>query len=134
MRVCTTVPGKAALIASGKPFSPSTTDQYVLDTGVPELVHHREPELRPLVLGDPHAQDLALPVSGDAEREVDGLVSADPAVLVADLHPERVEDHHRVDRVQRPRLPFLHLVEHRVCDPAEQVGRDLKPVMSRMMV
>jgi hypothetical protein len=62
-------------------------DQDVLDAAVPELVHHREPELRALVLGDPQAQDLAGALAGDAEREIDRLVLHDPAVLVADLHP-----------------------------------------------
>jgi hypothetical protein len=56
------------------------------------------------------------------------LTLDDPAVLVADLHAERVEDHHRIDRIERPRPPFLDLVEHGVGDAADQVGRDLEPV------
>jgi hypothetical protein len=35
---------------------------------------------------------------------------------------------HRVDRVERPVLPVADLLEHRVGDPADQVGRDLDAV------
>src|SRR5437763_367950 len=48
--------------------------------------------------------------------------------LVADLDPQRVKEDHRIDRVERPGLPFPHLLEHGVGDPADQVGRDLDPV------
>lgn len=104
--------GKAALIASGKTFGPSTTAAGMSWTPrLRNFGHHREPDHRAFVLGDPETENLALTVAGDAERKVDRLVAHDPAVLVPDLHPQRVEDHDRIDRLQRPGPPFLHLVE-----------------------
>jgi hypothetical protein len=35
---------------------------------------------------------------------------------------------HRIDRVERPVLPLPHLLEHRVGDPADQIGGNLDPV------
>jgi hypothetical protein len=67
MQVCTIVAGKAALIASGKPFSPSTTAIRMSWTPRFRSSFITETELCPLVLGDPHAQDLSLAVAGDAE-------------------------------------------------------------------
>jgi hypothetical protein len=103
-------------------------DQDVLRAPVLQLVHHREPEFGALVLGDPQAQDLTLAVAGDAQRHVDGLVLHRPAIGVADLHPQCVEDHDRIHPLQRTALPFPDLVEHRVGDTADQVGRDLQSI------
>lgn len=47
---------------------------------------------------------------------------------IADLHPERVEDHDRIHPVQRPALPFADLVEHGIGHTADQIGRDLQPI------
>ena len=57
------------------------------------------------------------------QGQVDGLVP--DHALVADLDPERVEEDHRIDRIEWPVLPFPHLVEDGVGDPADQVGRDV---------
>jgi hypothetical protein len=43
-------------------------------------------------------------------------------VVVADLDHDRVQEHHRVDRIQRPVLPGLHLLQHRVGDPGDRLG------------
>jgi hypothetical protein len=48
--------------------------------------------------------------------------------FVADLHAQRIEDHHGVQRIERPVLPLLHLVEHRVRDRADQVRAHLDAV------
>ena len=86
----------------------------------------RGAELGPLGLLDPEPEDLLLAVRVEGERDVDGLVLDQP--LVADLDAQGVEKHHRVDRIERPVLPFPHLVQNRVGDPADQVGRDLGAV------
>ena len=129
MQVCTTVSGKTALMASGKPFSPQVDrDQDILDAAGLELVHDSQPELGPVVgdssppdcclipptLLDPQAQDLARPIGKDAERDVDRLVPHE--ALVADLHPDRVEKHQRVAGVERAPLPLGHLLEHGIGD------------------
>ncbi|MET3299194.1 hypothetical protein ABIE86_000061 [Bradyrhizobium diazoefficiens] len=48
--------------------------------------------------------------------------------LIANLDPERVEEDHRIDRFQRPALPFADLVENRVGDLADQIGGHLGAV------
>lgn len=80
---------KAAVMASGKPFeSVHDRDQDVLDTPDAQFVHNRKPELGPLVVGDPEPEDLALPVPGDAQGDVDRLVLDHPTVSIADLDPK----------------------------------------------
>src|SRR6056297_2220950 len=103
MHVWTMASGKAAVIASGKPFSPSTTAIRMSWTPpVLQLVHHRQPELGAFVLGEPQAQNLTLAVAGDAKSHVDSLVLDRPAVGIPDLHPKRVEDHDGIHPVQCP--------------------------------
>ena len=95
-------------------------DEDVLDAAVLQLVHDPEPELGTFGLLDPQAQDLLAAVGLDPQRQVDRLV-ADRA-LVADLHPERVEEHQGIDRLERPVLPLGDFVQDGVGDGADQVG------------
>ncbi len=48
--------------------------------------------------------------------------------FVSDLDPQRIEEHQRIDRLQRPRLPGRYFVQHRVGDGRDQVGRHVDPV------
>jgi hypothetical protein len=101
-------------------------EQDVVDTAVLELVHDPQPELGALALLDPQAEDVLMALAIERQGQVDGL-ALDHA-LVADLDPQRVEEHHRIDRVERAVLPFAHLIEDGVGDPADQIGRDVDPV------
>ena len=101
-------------------------DQDVADAPGPQLVHHLEPELGALGLLDPQPQHLLLALAGDPQRQIHRLVADQP--LVPDLDPERIEEHHRIDRIQRTVLPLADLLEHRVGHPADQVRRYLNPV------
>lgn len=116
------VSGKAAVIASGKPFSPSTTAIRMSYPAVAQFIHHRQPELCPLVVGDPEAQNLPFPLAGDTKGDVDGLVLDHPAVGIADLHPQGVEDHDRIHPVQCTVLLLADLVQHGIGDTADQIG------------
>jgi hypothetical protein len=69
-------------------------EQDVLHPAVPELVHHPEPELGALVLLEPETQDFLAPVGAHAGRDVHSLVT--DQAFVADLDPERVEEHQRL--------------------------------------
>ena len=110
--------GYTVVIALGKPFSPvDHRDQHILGTAGLELVHHPQPELRPLGLLDPQPQHLLVAVAGDPDGQVHRLVAHQ--ALVADLHPQRVEVHDRVDWLQGAVLPRRDVLEHRVGD-----GRD----------
>jgi len=46
----------------------------------------------------------------------------------ADLDPQRVEEHQRIDRLQRPGLPGGDLVENGIRHRADEVGRNLDAV------
>jgi hypothetical protein len=53
--------------------------------------------------------------------------------LIPDLDPQRVEEHQRVDRLERPGLPGRDLLQHRIGDGADQVRRDLDAVQIAQM-
>jgi hypothetical protein len=46
-------------------------------------------------------------------------------LTLTDLHHQRVDQHHRVNPVQRPRLPGREFVDDLVGDPGDQVTRHL---------
>ena len=69
---------------------------------------------------------MLLPVGVDADREVGGLVLHD--LVVPDLDHDRVQEHHRVDRVQRPGLPGADLLQHLVGDPRDRLVGQLGAV------
>jgi hypothetical protein len=95
-------------------------DQDVLTAARPEFIEHLEPELRPFGLLDPQAQHVALAIGLNAQGQIDCLV-ADHAV-VADLHPQGVEEHHRIHRFERAVLPGQRFGHHLVSDRADEVG------------
>ena len=127
---CRSGPGSAgmtAVIASGKPFSPSTTAIRMSST--PRLRSSfitRSQNFAPSVCSIHRPRISLWPVGADAEREVDRLVAH--RALVADLHPQRVEEHQRIERLERPVLPFGHLVQDGVGHRADQVGRDVDAI------
>src|SRR5215212_6810904 len=104
MQVWTVASGKTAVIASGKPFRPSTT--VIRTSSTPRFLSSfmtRSQNFAPSFLLEPQAQDLLAAIGPDAQGDVDRLVPDQP--FVADLDPERVEEDQRVDRLQRPGLP-----------------------------
>ena len=124
MQVCTTVCGNTEVIASGKPFSPSTTAiRMSLTPRASSSLTTLSQNLAPSVCSIQSPSTLLLAVRIERQRHVDGLV-LDQA-LVADFDPQSVEKHHRIDRIERPVLPFPDLIKHRIGHPADQVGRDL---------
>ena len=98
----------------------------VLDTAVLQLVHDAQPELRALVLLEPQAEDLLAAVGSDAEGDVHRLVPDEP--LVADLHPQGVEEDQRIGRIERPGLPGCDVFQNGVRDGADEIGRDVDAV------
>ena len=120
-------PGEHGLDRLGEPFEPvDAADQDVLDAALLEIGEDLHPELRALVGLEPHPEDLALAVDRDRHRQVARL--ALHAAAVADLQHERVEEHDRVDVIQRALLPRAGVVHHRVGDLRDQIAADLHPV------
>ena len=116
------------MTASGSPVrGVAADDAHVADPAVAELGEDGEPELRRLPGrgADPHPEDSLDPVGVDPDREVDRPVPDDP---VADLHHERIDEDHRIDRVQGPGLPLGELLDDGVGDPADQVRADVDVV------
>ena len=72
-------------------------------------------DLEPSLSLDPLAQNLILAVRIERQCDIDGLV-LDHA-LIANLDPQGVEKHHRIDRVERSGLPLPHFVEDRNRSP-----------------
>lgn len=82
-------------------------DSDVLDAAVFDFGQHREPELCPFAaVFCPQPEDIPATIDAGAERDVDRPVRDLP---VADLDADSIDEHHRVDPVQGPVLPFGHL-------------------------
>ena len=117
MQVCTIACGQTFADHLGQAFEPvADHEEHVLDAAVAQVGQHRHPELRALTAGaGPQPEDVPLAVEGDPDRGVERPVRDLP---VADLDHDRVDEHRRVDRVERAGCPGLHLLDHLVGDPA----------------
>src|SRR4029079_179553 len=94
-------------------------DADVGDAAVLQLGEHSQPELGSLAaVAGPQTQDVAFPGHGDPDDHIDGLVADLP---VTDLHHDRVDEDHRVDRVEGPVAPGGHLLDHLVGDLRNRV-------------
>lgn len=98
----------------------------ILSAAVLDLVHGAQPELGAFILFDPHAENFLAAIAAHAQRNVDRL-RADQA-LVANLHPDRVEEHQRIGGIERALLPGRDFLEHGVGDGRDQVRRDVNAV------
>src|SRR5271168_5133007 len=122
MQVWTTVCGKTALMASGKPFRPSTTAIRMSPTPrVFSSFMTRSQNLAPSVCSIQMPRILLRAVGQDAQRDVDGLVAHE--TLLPDLDPDRVEKDEGEAGVERSVLPFGHPFQDRVGDGRDQVRR-----------
>jgi hypothetical protein len=107
--VCTNGLGEDRLDRVGEPLQPvDPADQEVGHAALLELAQDLHPELRALALFKPQPEHVALAVDGDPEREVAGAPLHAPAL--ADLEHEAVEEHDRVDVLQRPLRPRADIV------------------------
>src|SRR3954452_9380639 len=118
MQVCTIVWGHTLPTTSGSPFGPSqTTKKVSLTPRLRRSVSTLIGELRALPTGaGPQPQDVLLSGQGDPDRGVDRPVGDLP---VTDLDHDRVDEDRRVDLLQRPGGPGLHLLEDLVGDPGD---------------
>jgi len=126
MHVCTIVLGNTASIASGNPLSPSTQAIRMSWTPLLELGDDLHPELRALGFLEPQAEHVAVTVHGDAQGEVAG--AALHASALTDLEHQAVQEHDRIDVIERPRGPGPGVVHHGVSDAADQIPADLDAI------
>ena len=119
--------GEDRLDRLGEPGQPvDAADQNVPYAAGLQIGEDLHPELGALRLLEPHAEHVALTVERDAEREVQ-RAALDRAAL-ADLQHHAIEEHDRVDVLQRPLAPVAHVVHDRVGDAADQIEADLHAV------
>jgi len=85
----------------------------------------RSQNLAPSVLLEPQPKNLLGSVGSYAARDMNGLVANQP--FVADFNAQGVEEHQRVNRLERAGLPGRDFVENGVGDRADQLRRDIDP-------
>jgi hypothetical protein len=104
-------------------------DAHVVDATVLDLGEHLQPVLGAFAAGaDPQSEDVALAVHGHPDRRVDGTVGD---LAVADLHHDRVDEHHRIDAIEWPVLPVGELAQHPVGDLGDRLTGDVRRVHLR---
>jgi hypothetical protein len=113
MHVCTMAFSPHGIHRVWQSFQPvADHHQHVPGAAVLDLRADPQPVLGPLpvaVLAGPQAQDVALAVHGDAQRQVDGPVGD---LALADLHLDGVDEDHRIHGVQGAALPVRHSLHH----------------------
>src|SRR3954471_22840027 len=127
MQVCTVACGKTAVIASGKPFRPSTT--AISRSSTPRFFSSfmtRSQNLAPSFCSSQSPRISLVPSARTPSAMWMAFVAHQ--ALVADLDPQRVKENQRIDRLQRAGLPGRDLLQHRVSDRADQVGRDVDAI------
>ena len=120
MHACTTASSHTVVIASGRALRPSQTAMQTSWT--PRFfssVSTCSQNLAPSPPSPAHRpEDVAFPAHGDPDDDIDRLVADLP---VADLDHDRVDEDHRIDRVQRPVAPLGHLLDHLVGDLGDRL-------------
>jgi hypothetical protein len=110
--------GHTEFTASGSPVNPSQTKMHTsLVPPVLDLGQHVRQVLGSLAaLAHPQAQNVRLPIDVNPGGHVDGPVGH---VALSDLDVDGVHQHDRIDRIDRPVLPFGHGLGHPVGDPGD---------------
>ena len=85
-----------------------------------------QPELRSFLLRHPQTKNFLVSFQVHAQHHIDGLVLN--VTAVADLYPQRIQIHDRIQLLQRAALPCLHFLQHRFSDIGDQRGRDFHVV------
>jgi hypothetical protein len=96
-------------------------DAHISHAAVLQLGQDLQPKLGALVaVAGPQPQDVAFPVDGDSDNDIDGLVADLP---VAHLHHDGIDEQHRIDLIQGPVHPRRHLLQHLVGDLGDRLPR-----------
>src|SRR5271165_5434252 len=98
---------------------------HVPDTAVLDFRQDPQPVLGAFsvaVLSRPQSQHVTLAVHGDAQGQVDGPVRD---LALADLHVDSVDEDYRVNRIERPALPFRQAFHDPVGNSRDRLLGDL---------
>lgn len=93
------------------------------DVGHPtrlEVVEHLHPELGAFGIFDPQTQDVARAIGQHGQGQVDRLVAHQS--VFAGHYAQRIEEHHRIHRLERSVLPSAHFGHDLIGDGTDQVG------------
>ena len=96
------------------------SDQHVVHPAILKFSKNRQPELGALILFDPDAQNVLLPINVNADGEIDRFVAN--ASVVADLQPDRIEENYRINIIQWSGLPRLHVVHYVIGNMGYKIG------------
>ena len=108
-----------------KPFGHRRRRSDVFDAAVLQLVHDAQPDFAPSVCSI-HRPRFPWFRRADSKGDVDGFVAHH--AFVAHLDPDGVEEHQRIERLQRPVLPFGDLLEDSVRDRTDEISGDVDPI------
>ena len=67
------------------------SDHDGFDPAIAQIIHHRELEFGPFIIGDPQVLNLAFAFRGDAQGHANGLAFNLTAFRIADFDPDRIE-------------------------------------------
>src|SRR3954464_15109530 len=113
MQVCTIAWGQTLLTTSGRPFSPSQITKNVsliprLRRSVSTAIQNFAPS-PPAPAQSPRMSRSPARLTPMAAKK--GRLATCPS---RDLHHDRIDEHRRVNLVQWPDLPVVHLLDHLV--------------------
>src|SRR5699024_4069684 len=104
----------------------STVNENVLCTAVCQTIQYGCPELGALISAYPSPKYIFSAVQIYANGNVNGLLHV--LALAADMVVNGVQEHHRIDGLQRPLLPLLGDGKDLVCDSAYGAVRYGNPI------
>ena len=128
MQVCTIAAGNTPATGVRQPLQAVADDEEHIDhAAVLDVGQHTHPELRRLArtVAGPQPEHVPVPVQVDPDRGVERLVADLP---VTNLDHDRVDEDRRIDPLQRPGGPRLHVLDDLVGDPADSVLGHRRPV------
>lgn len=91
-----------------------TDDEDIVQTAVFQFVQHIEPELRPLIFGQPHTQQFFLTFDIDTQCQEHRFV--DDAIVLPHFQDYTVKINNGVNSIQWSVLPFYNQLHHGISD------------------
>ena len=103
-----------------------TGDKNIFNPTVAQTVQYSCPVFCAFVFTNPHAENIFVPVQINANRDIDSLLH--DVSIAAHMIVDRIQKYYRVDRLQRPLLPFLCDRQNLIRNAAYRRIRDIYAV------